>query len=293
MDKLLWTQVSNIGPEPRFQQAMSYDVDRDRVVLFSGRIPFTDDNGTPTERYGNDTWEFDGATWAQVADTGPVGRSEFTMCYDVRRRRTVLYGGVSRNYGNLSDTWEWNGDLWTQVAESGPPPYGGPLAYDAAHGYVLMFCYHTANAPKGSTWSWNGSEWTQLDDVGAAGGYGQPAYDGVSKRVIMVCDSAQSASPTFAWTGSSWKQIGELGPKAHSAGCGIAFDGKELLLYMSIAQTWSWNGTAWVERQDMGPPQCLGFSIVGDTKRVRCVLFAGQSIATPETWVLRRVPEDT
>jgi hypothetical protein len=156
-----------------------------------------------------------------------------------------------------------------------------------------MFCLPNPNAPHGATWSWNGSEWTQLDDVGAAGGFAVLAYDGVSKRVIMVADpmSATLPSPTFAWTGSSWKQIGELGPRSNSAGCALAFDGKELLLSIGAPQTWSWNGSAWVERQDMGPSPRAGFAMVGDTKRTRCVLFGGQSSVdqAPETWVLRHV----
>ncbi|MBV9972503.1 MAG: hypothetical protein JO135_04140, partial [Candidatus Eremiobacteraeota bacterium] len=150
MDQLLWSQISDIGPQARFQQAMAYDIDRDRAVLFSGRIPIRDNHGTPTEQLGNDTWEFDATAWAQVADTGPPPRSEFSMCYDARRRKTVLYGGGAAAT-KFQDTWEWDGALWTQVAESGPPPFGGPLAYDAAHGYVLMFCLAStqANAPNG------------------------------------------------------------------------------------------------------------------------------------------------
>lgn len=299
MDTLLWTLIADIGPPARFQQAMAYDIDRDRVVLFGGRIPFVDDHGTPTERYGNDTWEFDGDTWLQVADTGSQGRAEFAMCYDARRRRTVLYGGAGADGTKLADTWEWDGSVWTQVAESGAPPFGGPMAYDGSHGYTLMFCLAggNANTPHGSTWSWDGVQWTQLDDVGAGDGYGDMAYDGISKRVILLSDppATQGPNPTFAWTGSAWKQIGDLGPRYEGAGpgTGMAFDGKELLLYLSATQTWSWNNSGWVQRQDMGPSPRVGFSMVGDTKRTRCVLFGGQeSINTrPETWVLRRVPQ--
>jgi hypothetical protein len=34
------------------------------------------------------------------------------MVYDVKRDRTVLFGGNSGG----SDTWEWDGSLWSRMA---------------------------------------------------------------------------------------------------------------------------------------------------------------------------------
>jgi hypothetical protein len=70
MDRLLWTQISDMGPPVRRFPAMAYDSDRDRVVLFGGGVfvPRGPD-GYPTEMDGQDTWEFDGTIWPSSSGT--------------------------------------------------------------------------------------------------------------------------------------------------------------------------------------------------------------------------------
>jgi hypothetical protein len=80
---------------------MTYDSVRQRVVLFGGL-------GGGSSRL-NDTWEWDGQAWTQVADTGPAPRSGYAMTYDSRRQRVVLFGGLAGTA--LNDTWEWKGLL--------------------------------------------------------------------------------------------------------------------------------------------------------------------------------------
>jgi hypothetical protein len=297
MDRMLWTQILDVGPPNRFQNAMAYDSDRDRVVLFSGRVTIMGPQGFPIEQKPPDTWEFDGSTWVQIEDIGPPGRSEAGMCYDSGRKRTVLFGGANDS-GLLNDTWEWDGELWTQVAESGPPAgAGNGITYDGQRGNVLHFSFGNKDHPQGTTWTWNGVEWTQVDDLGAHGGFGVMAYDATAQRVLLCTDSLgepvpQPGPPTFSWTGSSWKQISDIGPHVVSAGANMCFDGKELVLYLpGMVQTWTWHETGWVQRQDMGPSARLGSAMVGDLKRQRCVLFGHEAPLTqvPETWVLRRV----
>jgi hypothetical protein len=55
---------------------MAYDSKRERTVLFggsAGNVKF------------NDTWEWDGDNWTQVADTGPSARGGHAMAYDSNR----------------------------------------------------------------------------------------------------------------------------------------------------------------------------------------------------------------
>jgi len=298
MDRLLWTEVSDMGPPNRFQQAMAYDSDRDRVVMFGGRVPLRYVEGGPSELRPQDTWEWDASMWIQMQDMGPPGRSEHALCYDPRRGRTVLFGGAGE-HGVLGDTWEWDGELWTQMADDGPPAGAVyALAYDVAHQYVLLFSFANNEHPHGSTWAWDGATWTQLDDAGAGSGTGIMAYDGNEGRILLCTDSAgepapQPGPPTFAWTGNAWQQISHLGVHINSAGAQMAFDGKETILYLpGMAQTWSWSNLRWIERQDMGPTRGLGKSMVGDTKRNQCVVFGKESAPgdAPETWIMRRVP---
>src|SRR5260370_17209857 len=96
---------------------MAYDPVRQRTVLFGG------DHIQPYALgEENDTWEWDGTTWARDwTDAAPSVRAGQSMVYDSALGRMVLFGGfnagVSPNtYAN--HTWE----LGAGVA----PPSGSP-----------------------------------------------------------------------------------------------------------------------------------------------------------------------
>jgi cysteine-rich repeat protein len=104
------------SPTSRSHAMMAYDPNRDRVVLFGGS------NGLVG--YGQDTWEWDGATWTRLShpDTNtnlPPPRAEGTMVYDPLRHRVVLLGGGAQHYNgaHYSDVWEWDGTSWERVHE--------------------------------------------------------------------------------------------------------------------------------------------------------------------------------
>src|SRR6478609_11171120 len=67
MARYLWTQKEDIGPSARFGHAMAYDSVRSRTVLFGGTL-FAGDLGGDI----NDTWEWNGEFWTQIADIGPA-----------------------------------------------------------------------------------------------------------------------------------------------------------------------------------------------------------------------------
>jgi hypothetical protein len=57
-DGTTWTRVQGTQPSLRYNAAMAYDRDRNRVVLYGGEVGA----GTPDLA---DTWEFDGTTWTR------------------------------------------------------------------------------------------------------------------------------------------------------------------------------------------------------------------------------------
>jgi hypothetical protein len=57
-DGAAWTRVNGTQPPLRFNAAMAYDRDRNRVVLYGGEVAA----GTPDLA---DTWDFDGAAWTR------------------------------------------------------------------------------------------------------------------------------------------------------------------------------------------------------------------------------------
>jgi hypothetical protein len=77
---------------------MTYDADRQRVVLAGGR-------GSPPPP---DTWEWDGSNWTLQPRPAarPLPRENPVMAYDAARRRVVLFGGLY-NLQRLTDTWTY------------------------------------------------------------------------------------------------------------------------------------------------------------------------------------------
>lgn len=95
-----------LAPSHRWDHAMTYDGSRQSVLLFGGELPYGEVSG--------ETWEWTGAAWSLLADTGPPPRNEHAMAFDAERSVTVLFGGIVLNAGISNDTWEYgcaNGDM--------------------------------------------------------------------------------------------------------------------------------------------------------------------------------------
>ena len=89
-----WTLLPAVGPQPpaRASAELVYDPVRGVCVLNGGN--------TNSGAVLTDTWEFDGVTWTQVANTGPGGRS-FACAFDAADRLVVRHGG----FGYAAETW--------------------------------------------------------------------------------------------------------------------------------------------------------------------------------------------
>ena len=101
-----WAALAVPGTKPgaRTGARMSYDSTRNVCVLTGGADPADPTGNT----YYNDTWEFDGATWTQVATTITGTRLDAMMAYMPSLDRTVLFGGINfSSFTYYGDTWEW------------------------------------------------------------------------------------------------------------------------------------------------------------------------------------------
>jgi hypothetical protein len=78
-----WVQIStSASPPPRSDATMVYDIARGKTVLFGGQITTTVSGGGTQTTYYQDTWEYDGSTWARnPTATIPAARYDATMAY--------------------------------------------------------------------------------------------------------------------------------------------------------------------------------------------------------------------
>jgi hypothetical protein len=192
-----WTQVADMGPPPRMGCAMSYDTVRHRVVLFGG---FS--NLPPQPKYFDDTWEWDGTEWTQIADTGPSERGFLPMVFDISRECLVLFGGYD-GLETLGDSWEWSEDAgWVERQEMGPQSIINPTMARTQEHTVLHGLLSVGTGAM-QTWEWDGSLWTQRQDMGPPARYETAlAYDSQRDRVVLF---GGSAYPTGSYLGDTWE----------------------------------------------------------------------------------------
>ena len=132
-----WTKLSPASsPRARSAPQLAYDPVRERVVLFGGY--FTDSN-----EVDNETWEWDGTTWTQLAPaTSPPARWDGMLAYDAQRQRVVLFGGTNASgQTSFGDAWEWDGTTWTPIAtDRAPSPRtGGGMVHDPVRRELVLF----------------------------------------------------------------------------------------------------------------------------------------------------------
>jgi len=257
-----WTQVSDIGPSVRSRHALAYDSKRQRVILFGGV-----GGGTSSLTFLNDTWEWDGSDWTQVADTGPGPRAGHSMVYDSKRERVVLFGGNANN-ACLADTWAWDGTDWTQEQDAGPTPrtcHG--MCFDTERGRIVLF--------GGESFSF-----TQVTETVKDGGI--PGAFGATHTVTNTVLNTLFLDDTWEYDGLAWTRVADTGPEAR-IGAGLIYNGKTSLLFggwqnnNAFKNTWEWDGKHWTQRQDIGP---AGRGFAGsafDISRERFVVFGGST----------------
>jgi hypothetical protein len=99
----IWIQLNPVtSPPVRAGASMAYDPGTGQLVLFGG----TD---AANNAMLNDTWTWNGTTWAQQAPiASPPGRSFASMAYDPGTGQLVFTGAAYDNGNYLNDTWTWN-----------------------------------------------------------------------------------------------------------------------------------------------------------------------------------------
>ena len=295
-DGARWTPLfPATSPPPRSDHSMAYDTRRGRVVLYGGWE-------NPVNPDFNDTWEWDGATWTQIAASpGSAGRSGHALAYDSARGKVVLFGGKSKTMGVLSDTWEYDGIGWSQrIPVSSPSPRKGHgLAYDSVRGKTILFGGAKGWA-ESDTWEWDGTNWIQrAPATSPPGRQCDLAFDSLRGRIVLFggYDQFTLFSDTWEWDGTIWIQRTPSVSPSTRAFVGLAYDsldGRTILVGGSaggvmFSDAWDWDGSTWIERTpDASPPPRAAHGLAYDNNRRRVILFGGfhasSRSALSDTW---------
>lgn len=162
--------------------------------------------------------------------------------------------------------WTWNGASYSvvPVAGAGPSSNDADMAYDRAHGLIVLWDHGCGKLVMGftggcvakvnQTWTWDGKRWSPHFPRSAPAevGPGAMVYDDRLGRVVYVNGVGQ----VWAWTGSDWVHLAMNGapqvPPRDSASAASTFaagydEGRQLLVYVLSTSTWSWDGSSWTE----------------------------------------------
>ena len=236
-----WTKRSPAhSPGVDYWPAMTYDRQRQRVVLFGG-VDYRVNVGS-----ANETWEWDGVDWGirRRPMWSPRANNSYATAFDRTRGRTLLFGGwddgVWRD-ASPRETWEWDGALWSRRTTSASPPAGSAvMAFDSVRGRAVLLAWDNAS-PTSETWEWDGVDWTRRfpsrspPPRDAAG----MVYDSRRSRVVLFGGvwywPWTNLADTWEWDGTDWNQVtSPLSPPARSyhsmsydsrRGCVVAFGG--------------------------------------------------------------------
>ena len=279
----------------RNAHAMTYDNDRERVILFGG---------ADESRVCDDTWEWDGKRWTQVSQAGPGPRTFPAMAYDSVRKRAVLFGGNRVLFGRnlhenrfLNDTWEWDGKRWIEIRVAGPSPRAeAAMAFDSRRRRVVLFGGHNRAGETGrrlgDTWEWDGKRWTEIKVTGPTPRNGAAqVYDGGRGKIVLFGGSTQTdvSGETWEWDGKQWLE-NRAALTQGRFNCVMAYDSvrRQVTRFggrysgKPFGDTWQYDGTRWIQVTSTGPPARNHTAMVYDSKNETIVLFGGHDFGLQE-----------
>ncbi|MFI5284207.1 MAG: hypothetical protein ACHQ0J_13910 [Candidatus Dormibacterales bacterium] len=169
-------------------------------------------------------------------------------------------------------TWAWDGRTWMQLHTSLDVlgPRYGEMAYDAAHGSLVVFGGQaTCTAPgqcsvDPDTWTFDGAAWTRHSGVSTrppARGGAAMATDPATGLVVMFGGGPSTSfsffGDTWSWDGNAWTQLNPaVSPWARAGAIAVSDPvDKQLLLYgggwstqnsgSEFFDLWAWANGSW------------------------------------------------
>ncbi|MDR2014094.1 MAG: hypothetical protein LBP99_00520, partial [Azoarcus sp.] len=164
------------------------------------------------------------------------------------------------------------------------------MAYDAAHGQVVLFGGSGPTSLLNDTWTWDGSTWTQQHPANSPSPRtdAMMAYDAARGQVVLFggfdgySDISGPLGDTWTWDGNTWtQQFPADSPPARYWGT-MAYDAArgQVVLFGGTGEnsvmgdTWTWDGGAWTQRSPAtSPPARSSPSMAYDAARGEIVLF--------------------
>lgn len=220
-DGATWKAFADTKTKPAARRffSMAYDETLKKVVLFGG---YDDATGN----FRQDTWTWDGTTWAEVKNNRPTHRSLTAMWYDPNLKKVVIYGGVGRSnldqkVTRYDDMWSFDGSGWTKLSVTTTPGarLGAQYAINPNTKKLLLFGGLRAEKVDetttrqwfdNETWEWDGasSSWTKRSPAVSpeVRENGMMAWDPTKSEIVLFggYNGGYYLSDVWVWDGTTW-----------------------------------------------------------------------------------------
>ena len=205
-------------PSARSAHSMTYDAQRQRVLVFGGRSESTELRGKFANL--NDLWAWQNGNWQQVdAGNAPAGRHLADITYDRARDRVILFGGYKytadgKALEGLYDTWEFDGTSWTEVQATGNgPKVDKPLlAFDPVRNETILVGIDTTFKTQMYRYDVAGKTWQKItpDPLPPCANESTLAYQTHNQTVVLTggaCSDSSTSDEVWQWDGTKWEKI--------------------------------------------------------------------------------------
>jgi hypothetical protein len=271
-------------PSARREFAMTFDSERNVVVVFGGR------DGAA---HNNETWEFDGSNWSNRSASllsAPGARVNAEMVFDSQRNVVVLFGGHN-GADVLGDTWEYDGTDWAQVQaiESPSARAGHALAFDSIRRVPVMFGGQGTAGLLNDTWEYDGGTWRQIFrvDVPEPRTNAKLAYDPSRFQAVLFGGEGAGGplNDTWVYDGTDWSARTPANAPSARSRHGMTYDSARKLILLTAGDagaeqndTWVYDGNTWALLNTTAQaPARSDAELVYDPDRALAVLFGGNS----------------
>jgi N-acetylneuraminic acid mutarotase len=289
--------VTATAPEGREFAGLTYDRDRDKVILFGG---YRYKPGTKTRALEalHDTWEFDGTNWTRVNETGPSVDKPL-LVFDAARHETIMVG-IGNTIQTLMTRWDPDSKTWQAETPAALPPCVNEagLVYQTHNERVVLaggLCLTTASQLD-ETWEWDGDNWTKLTTTATTRYTGSAiTYDVANQKVVryggVIAFSSTPDSSTWIYGNLVWRFMSPIAnPSARSLpvfrrdpvrnslwlmGGLSEYSGGETAFYYD--DLWRFQGGIWYQELNLTgmPSQCQAPLSAFDTDRAVTVVVCG------------------
>jgi hypothetical protein len=171
-----------------------------------------------------------------------------------------------------------------------PPREAHAMAYDAAHGQVVLFGGEDDRGSLRDTWTRDSTGWTQRTPVHSplARFDAAMAYDAAHAQGVLFggFDATFQFADTWTWDGTDWTQRFPAHSPSARGGHAMVYDAArgDVVLFGGLAtgarlsDTWTWDGADWTKHTPAHSPRGRTLHAMAyDAAHAQVVLFGGHS----------------